>query len=238
MNQIELTIVESTFSDLAECIKDINCQGSLVRDQDINNGIFARGVFIQRRDPDGKKSVVVGKNPGRAESEKKQLSGLSNFRAAYEKWLTFQQLNEGQKPYMYYYAPICVLDALGYSGDILWTEFYRCEHQTENRGIDSEAGKYCTDKYLLREIESFVKPADDFVVLAQCWEAFEYLQSAKWRAKIPKLLGMPHPTGTGGLINYLFEDKKSGAIQKRYVDEFQCINDIQVSRWVSIHRNK
>lgn len=153
--------------------------------KDKAKGILPRGLYLEKRHGN-KPIIILGLNPGMAdEKEKAYFKELGDDYSYKEKYFFDNYLN-----IPFYKRSREFADAIGYDGDILWTELVKCESINKHE-IPMIAMRNCINRFLIREIELM----PDAPIIALGNEAFQFCSLA-----IPKrfIIGVPHPTGAFG----------------------------------------
>jgi len=146
-------------------------------------GILPRGLYLETRS--GSKSVIIlGLNPGPADDEERKY--FQEFGDSYyhkEKYFFDRYFNLPFYKYSREFA-----DAIGYDGDILWTELVKCESLQGSKKIPKNTIQFCTKKFLLKELASMSK----IPIIALGNDAYYFCVN---EAPDRFVIGVPHPTG-------------------------------------------
>jgi hypothetical protein len=171
------------------------CEG-IYRDQ--SAGVLPRCLILERRDEHGRGCLVTGINPGRssdAEPAYYHRHGTS-YDAVVAYW------HERVRGIRYYARLRRLVDQIGLSGPILWSDLAKCENAPSVDGlIPLETLRRCNGRFLHRELA--VLPAE-WPILGVDLEAYKALA---YMVPDRTVLGVPHPTGSRGQFVRLFRDE-------------------------------
>jgi hypothetical protein len=179
MMQIEKAI-DRLGGELLECAD--NCGGI---QQDRNSGVLPRSLFLERSNAPGRGCLAVGLNPGT--SRPAERSFFCTNGTTYEQIKAYR-LRINDIPY--FRRTRQVIDQLGLSGPILWSNLAKCENEVGRKELPPlQTFRHCTSKYLRRELKAV---PSEWVILGIGWEAFRALAYL-----VPEraIIGIPHPTG-------------------------------------------
>ena len=166
--------------DLVSC-KD-GCTGIVQRQ---SAGVLPRSLFLERADATGRGCVAVGLNPGTSKPAERDF---------YIKYgITYDLVKDyrtriSEKPY--FARTRSVIDQLGLTGPIVWSNLAKCENESDRDGLPPlQTLRHCTRRFLVRELQEC---PPDWVVLGIGWEAYRALAYL-----VPEhtVIGIPHPTG-------------------------------------------
>jgi len=167
-------------AELVAC-KD-GCAGILQRQSD---GILPRSLFLERPDALGRGCLAVGLNPGASKSVERAF--YLEQAIAYDRVKKYRiRISAGP----YFARTQSVIDQLGLTGPILWTNLAKCENESDRDGLPPlQTLRHCTRRFLFRELH---ESPSDWVVLGIGWEAYRALAYL-----VPErtVIGIPHPTG-------------------------------------------
>jgi hypothetical protein len=162
------------------------CAG-IHRDQTI--GSLPRCLVLEEREG-GTGCAIVGINPGRASARERAY--YLEHGCSYESVVSFwRDVNGFRHPY--YTRLRKLVDALGLSSSILWTELAKCENAPDRAGLPPlQTLRTCTGLYLAREI-LVLPPSWPLVsVGGEAFKACAYLYPRR------AVIGVPHPSGSRG----------------------------------------
>jgi uracil-DNA glycosylase len=178
-----------------------NCDGIC---NDRKKGILPRCLFLEKRDGDNG-AIIVGLNPGSADEKEKKFYMEYDGNNLYDAVKKYSL--EAIKDHLYYRKIRKVLDALGFKGDIIWTELVKCQSLVNKSKkkveIPVQTFRVCINKYLKQEIKEFPK----YAIFAIGNKAFEYCSLS-----FPDhfIVGIPHPAAHGDLIGKLANNIEAG----------------------------
>ncbi len=167
-------------AELVAC-KD-GCVGILQRQSE---GILPRSLFLDRSDAAGRGCLAVGLNPGTSKPAEREF--YLNHGISYDRVKEYRTLISG-KPY--FARTRSVIDQLGLTGPIIWSNLAKCENDSDRDGLPPlQTLRHCTRRFLARELHESPR---DWVVLGIGWEAYRALAYL-----VPErtVIGIPHPTG-------------------------------------------
>lgn len=152
---------------------------------DRSKGILPRSLFLERPDAAGRGCLAVGLNPGTSSTRERAFYLASE--------VTYERVREyrtsiGKIPYLV--RTRSVIDQLGLSGPILWSNLAKCENEDGRKGLPPlQTLRHCARRFLFQEI---AETPCDWAVLGIGWEAYRALAYL-----VPKraVIGIPHPTG-------------------------------------------
>lgn len=178
-------VIRSIGQRLVACT--LTCEGT---QRDPEHGIIPRCLVLET---DGRANgpgvAVVGLNPGRS-SEREQRFYQKNG-ICYQSVLDFW--GESARPaknVAYYRRLRNLMDDLGLTGPILWTELVKCE-SPRGEHPPLQTCRTCMDNFLARELEEI----PDWSLVGVGREAFTALA---YRYPTRTVLGVPYPTGSYG----------------------------------------
>ena len=174
---------------LVKC--DMHCDGIK---KDPQKGIIPRCLIVETRAGKGV-SIIVGLNPGKCKEEEKDyyLSRGIKF-ASIAGYFTNSNLHD--RPY--FKRMRILISALGFKGDILWTNLAKCECSGKNGDVPMQTLRVCINSFLRKEIDVFRSST----IFALGNRAFEFCALS-----FPEhfIVGIPHPTGSHGDFVHLQE---------------------------------
>jgi hypothetical protein len=180
--------------DMVNCQE--NCEGIA---RDLSRGILPRCLFLEMQGSDlSKGTVIVGINPGQSDDEERAF--YRQHGRAYVQvvkfWGTIKESNQ-------YYAKLRNL-ARGFDlrGSILWTELVKCENAEKGKLPPLQTFRVCTRSFLNEELAAIPNDWPLIGIGREAYKALAYLYPNR------TVIGVPHPTGSFGNFNELFEDNK------------------------------
>lgn len=188
------------------------CQGI---QQDRSAGVLPRSLFLERPDATGRGCLAVGLNPGTSRPPERRF-----FREDGPTYENTKQYRMRINDRPYFKRSRQVIDQLGLTGPILWSNLAKCENETgRKKSPPLQTLRHCTTKYLRQELAA---SPPEWIVLGIGWEAFRALAYL-----VPErgVIGIPHPTGGfrdfRKLLNdgALLEDLKKRALQAMRLSE-------------------
>jgi hypothetical protein len=152
---------------------------------DRDAGIVPRSLFLERATAKGRGCFAVGLNPGSAP--------LRERRFYCESGVTIANVNAfresiGDIPYLA--RSRSVINQLGLTGPILWSNLAKCQNEKDRKGLPPiQTLRHCVRRFLVREMAK-IPPC--WAVLGIGWEAYRALAYL-----VPEriVIGIPHPTG-------------------------------------------
>jgi len=137
--------------------------------------------------------AVIGINPGNADPKERKFYGKHGTK--YSVLLKYWTQDIGYK-HTYYSHVRNILDQVGLSGPILWTELAKCEGATKKRKVPPLSTlRHCAAQFLLDELQ--LVPQWPLIALGrEAQTALSYMFPRR------TIIAIPHPTGTGGRIQY------------------------------------
>ncbi|MCL5733877.1 MAG: hypothetical protein M1334_04495 [Patescibacteria group bacterium] len=191
-----------------ENLKKFNKLGeSLIRDvsfyrnhQDVlcepKKGIFPRGLIYEEIKRKGKGSIIVGLNPGSAKKkEREALKKSPRYKTFFDYW------NTEISAMPYYQKLRMVMDDVGLTGPILWTELAKCESK-KNGKLYAQTVKEDINRHLRKEIEVVPEEWPIIGVGKVAYVILSYLYPERL------VIGMPHPTGSYGHFAEIYDSRK------------------------------
>jgi len=160
-------------------------------------GILPRCMILERPNAKGRGCLAVGLNPGPSKAFERTFyikHGIS-YRTVKEYW------HENNSKIPYYSKSRRIIDAIGLTGPIIWSDLAKCENKLslKNQPPRLQTLRHCYHRFLRHELELM---RDKWPVLGFGWEAYRALAYL-----VPKraVIGIPHPTGSHGHFTALFE---------------------------------
>ena len=159
-----------------------NCAGIWL---DPSKGILPRSLFLERPEATGRGCLAVGLNPGTSSARERAFyleSKISHDR------LMMYRASIAAIPYLA--RARSIIDQLGLSGPILWSNLAKCENESGRKGLPPlQTLRHCTRRFLMRELRA---APTAWAVLGIGWEAYPALAYL-----VPEraVVGIPHPTG-------------------------------------------
>jgi hypothetical protein len=159
-----------------------NCAGIWLEP---SKGILPRSLFLERPEAIGRGCLAVGLNPGASPPRERAFyleSEISHDR------LKMYRASIGGIPYLA--RARNVIDQLGLTGPILWSNLAKCENESGRKGLPPlQTLRHCTRRFLMRELTA---TPTAWAVLGIGWEAYRALAYL-----VPEraVIGIPHPTG-------------------------------------------
>jgi hypothetical protein len=153
--------------------------------RDPSKGILPRSLFLERPDAPGRGSLAIGLNPGTSKGHERAFYLDSEI--SYDRVKAYRLLIASIP---YFERARSIIDQLGLSGPILWSNLAKCENESGRNGLPPlQTLRHCTRRFLSRELTAM--PAD-WAVLALGREAYRALAYL-----VPErtVIGIPHPTG-------------------------------------------
>ncbi|MCG3167389.1 MAG: hypothetical protein POELPBGB_03179 [Bacteroidia bacterium] len=163
---------------------------------DPENGILPRCLFFDERSSDKKHLIIaIGINPGIAdEKEKMKLKKIDNYEEVCKKL-------SGYKDHKYYERLSWLIDDLGHTGDILWTELVKCQNADKRKNPNVYTSAFCSSLYLNNEVKQALKFYKKITLLAVGKEVYDKLILMFLENKI---VGVYHPRSYG-YFNRMFD---------------------------------
>ncbi len=160
-------------------------------------GILPRGLFLERPNSPGRGCVAVGLNPGISSIEERDY-----FRKNGTSYDMVKAHRESINGIPYFKRTRRVIDQLGLSGPILWSNLAKCENLKERKRFTPplQTLRHCANKFLLRELKIVPR---DWAILGLGREAFRTLA---YMLPDHAVLGIPHPTGANPEYSKMFEN--------------------------------
>jgi hypothetical protein len=129
--------------------------------------------------------LAVGLNPGTSSARERALYLGSEI--AYDRVKVYRT-SIGKIPYLV--RSLSVIDQLGLSGPIIWSNLAKCENEDGRKGLPPlQTLRHCARRFLFREITA---TPYDWGVLGIGWEAYRALA---YLVPDRAVIGIPHPTG-------------------------------------------
>lgn len=179
--------------DLVACHRA--CEG-VVCDQ--TKGYIPRCLFLEAEQRSGARgAAIIGLNPGRSSHREQQY--YLDRQCTYDSVVAWFRERGIRHPYYKHLRKL--VDALGLTGPILWSELAKCENAPAIKELPLQTFRTCTATFLQRELE---KLPEDWPLFGVGREAYKGLA---YRFPNRTVLGVPHPTGSRGHFhNALFEN--------------------------------
>lgn len=153
--------------------------------QDQSKGILPRSLFLERPEATGRGCLAVGLNPGTSSARERAF--YLNSEITYDRVKAFRT-SIANIPYLA--RARSIIDQLGLSGPIIWSNLAKCENESGRKGLPPlQTLRHCTRRFLIRELAA--TPAD-WAVLGIGWEAYRALA---YLVRERAVIGIPHPTG-------------------------------------------
>ena len=205
------TTIEQIGDELTQCPH--RCVG--IRNEP-EVGVVPRGLIYEDRGGNGSGVVVVGLNPGVAKPKENayRLTHGNTYQVVRKCWdeLLIRQSQ-------YFEKPRRLIQDLGFSGDIVWTNVAKCECLDSKVRISFSSApqtfRFCASLYLKRELA--VVPISTWPIIAcgkDAFTAISYLFTNR------KIIGIPHPTGAGIEFRKLLDGSKLRTSLKDHVHAF------------------
>jgi len=153
--------------------------------RDPSKGIVPRSLFLERPDGVGRGCLAIGLNPGTSKPPERAFYLDSEI--SYNRVKTYR-VAIASIPY--FARARRVIDEVGLSGPILWSNLAKCENEVGRDGLPPlQTLRHCARRFLSRELA--VAPTV-WAVLGIGWEAYRALAYL-----VPErtVIGIPHPTG-------------------------------------------
>jgi hypothetical protein len=167
------------------------CAGIL---RNASAGILPRCLVIERSAKLGKGCFVAGINPGPSGSKERDIYRRAG--GTYDSFL--QEWNRRIHKVPYYKRLRHFINEIGLEGPILWSELAKCEKNKDSDGIPLQTLRFCSNKFLIRELAQVPPEWPLIGVGAEAYKALAYMQPNR------TVLGIPHPTGSRGHFHRLF----------------------------------
>lgn len=198
----------------AQC-KDINSNRA--------SGVLPRCLFFETRGGTFG-AVVVGLNPGISSKQERNFycQHGATYNSTNEFWI--QHLKNTNR---YYCRTRRLVDALGLDGPLWWTELAKCESMPDVRFLSVQTLRYCGGRFLHWELRVVPKSWPVVAVGREAFKALAYLLPDR------TVLGCPHPTGSRGYFDRLFDN---GALSQE-VNELarECLAaPMPVAKWLTV----
>jgi hypothetical protein len=212
--------IKDRISQIGESLTSCQHDCSGVRNEP-NSGIVPRGLIYEDRNGSGKGVVVVGLNPGVAkpeENEYRKEHGIT-YGVTVECWETkISPTRPAIKDFQYFKKPRELINGLGLSGDILWTNIAKCEcRDSKNRisfSSEPQTFRFCASLYLKKELDLVDSTWPIIACGKDAFTALSYMFPDR------KIIGIPHPTGAGIEFRKLYEGGKLKESVKTHFNDF------------------
>ncbi len=186
------TAITNIGREMVSC--GLSCAG-IHRDQRI--GSLPRCLVLETSGrPSSAGSAIVGINPGRATQKERDfyLARGGSYDAVVE-WFKIVGVR-----HRYYTGLRKLVDQIGLSGPILWSELAKCENAPLATGLlPLQTLRRCSGLYLQRELAAIPPSWPIFAVGGEAFRALAYLHPERI------VIGAPHPTGAYGHFARLFD---------------------------------
>jgi len=185
------TAINKLGEELVRCRR--GCAG-IVYDE--KQGILPRCLILERDKAAGRGCLVAGINPGRSKAAERTHYKVSG--PLYNVVRDYWHLAIADVPYYRHLRRL--LDQLGFTGPIIWSDLAKCENAPEVHGLlPLQTLRTCAGHFLHKELEA--TPADwpIFGVGGEAFKALAYLEPRR------TVIGVPHPTGSRGQFFSLFQ---------------------------------
>jgi hypothetical protein len=129
--------------------------------------------------------LAVGLNPGTSKAAEREF--YLKHGITYDRVKERRTLIDGRP---YFVRTRSVIDQLGITGPIVWSNLAKCENESDREGLPPlQTLRHCTRRFLARELHESPR---DWAVLGIGWEAYRALAYL-----VPErtVIGIPHPTG-------------------------------------------
>lgn len=173
----EINLIHNLWDSLSKCRKT-DCKG--IQNFSEKHGIIPRSLFFEQRGIAGAKpAIVIGLNPGISKEEERDSFKEIDF--------TYEIVHKNFEGH--YFGRIkTFLDNVGYSGNILWTELYKCEQKTKDTDVPIQTKAMCYNEHLEKEIDAF----PEWTIFALGNQVFNCLV---YNHPERLIISLPHPTG-------------------------------------------
>lgn len=164
---------------------------------DPENGILPRCLVLETDGRTNRRgSVVVGMNPGRAPAHERAWHKSQG--TTYDDVVGYWNRYVGFK-HRYYIRLRNLANQLGLSGPLLWTELAKCENAVGVRTPPLQTFRLCTSEFLNAELRLSPEDWPLIGVGGEAYKALAYLYPNR------AVIGVPHPTGSWGHFDRLFD---------------------------------
>ena len=188
--------------NLVKCRK--NCTGI---NNDPKNYVIPRCLYYESKI--GKGCAVIGLNPGRSANKKPERNYYRDNGIDYDTVKAYW--NDHGRNNDYYKKIAYLINDLKIQGAILWTELVKCENKLGVRILDTHTIRYCTNKFLRKEIEVISENSFIIALGQETYKALCFMFPDR------KILGLPHPSSQGQEYKYLI--KKNMHLKKKIKNE-------------------
>lgn len=178
-------------SKMVSCNAD--CEGV---NSNLAAGILPRCLFLEPRGG-ALGAVVVGLNPGISGKLERDFycQHKSTYSSTNEFWN--QHLKDSNR---YYSRARRLINALGLDGPLWWTELAKCESMPGLRFLPVQTLRYCGGRFLHHELRVVPESWPVVAIGREAFNALAYLLPNRI------VLGCPHPTGSRGHFDKLFDN--------------------------------
>ena len=133
----------------------------------------------------GRGCLAIGLNPGLSGPHERTF--YVNSGMTYDRVKTYRDSISGKR---FFALTRRVVDQLGLSGPILWSNLAKCENESGRKGLPPlQTLRHCTRRFLRRELDAV---PIDWVVFGIGWESYRALA---YLVPERSVIGFPHPTG-------------------------------------------
>jgi hypothetical protein len=211
--------IRSIGADLVRCNE--RCAGI---HHDIEEGILPRCLLFERAGRNERGCFSAGINPGR--SRRRERAFYMQTGARYDALIDFWDKEIKDVPY--YRRLRQLVNAMGISGPIIWSDLAKCENAPDVEGlIPLQTLRTCSGRFLRRELE--IVPAD-WPVIAVGTEAYKALAYLEPRRTV---IGVPHPTGSRGNYFALFENSGLKSNVARHA-KMALESEVPIAIWLAV----
>lgn len=191
-------------------------------------GILPRSLILERAECCGRGCLVAGINPDRAKPRERAC--YRERGPSYEAVTAYWHQNVERLPY--YKSLHQVVDGVGLTGPLIWSDLVKCERSPEAKGsIPLQTLRTCARRFLQKELDETPEDWPVFGLGRETYKALAYLEPTR------TVIGIPHPTASPGQFRELFVNGRPGNGRLRdYVTE--AISSVlltltPVALWVS-----
>jgi hypothetical protein len=184
MDQLKAKI-QNIGNELVGC--QDTCAG-IQRDQ--QRGSLPRCLVLELAGRNGNRGcAAIGINPGRAKEPEEAFYRRKG--PTYEAVLEYWNLKITQLPYYARFRSL--LDQVGLTGPVLWTELAKCQNPPGTSVLPPLATlRTCTGRFLSRELAVLPAGWPLVAIGGEAFKALAYLYPKR------TVIGVPHPTGSYG----------------------------------------
>src|SRR5437867_983133 len=117
-------------------------------------GVLPRSLFLERADAVGRGCLAVGLNPGTSKPAERDF--YQEHGATYDRVKEYR-IRIAKGPY--FARTLRVIDELGLTGPVLWSNLAKCENDIDRDGLPPlQTLRHCTRRFLARELHE--SPSD------------------------------------------------------------------------------